>query len=145
MLAQNPKTNAGLRSRWASTRDLPTIAFIRAGVLLRRNGPVTKAFSQRTGPGAIMDKSERPFMLLVSGTPQPPPDCPIFTYNNNPGTCNLQSQSVTYVLNQKCYLCSDHALGTRNPELPTRNPEPLTRSPRFYLLPNSITGMLSAA
>jgi hypothetical protein len=40
MLAQIPKTNGGLWSRLASTRDLPTIAFIRVGPLLRRNGPV---------------------------------------------------------------------------------------------------------
>jgi hypothetical protein len=40
MLSQTRKANAGLWSRLASTRDLPTIAFFRAGSLLRRKGPV---------------------------------------------------------------------------------------------------------
>ena len=47
--------------RWprvAATRDLPTIAFFRAGTLLRRNGPVPGILAPHR-PGAIMDKSGR--------------------------------------------------------------------------------------
>lgn len=47
--------------RWrrvAATRDLPTIAFFRAGVLLRRSVPVPGILATHQ-PGAIMDKSER--------------------------------------------------------------------------------------
>ena len=45
-------------SRVAATRDLPTIAFFRAGPLLRRNGPVPGILAAAR-PGAIMDKSGR--------------------------------------------------------------------------------------
>ena len=38
--------------RVAPTRDLPTIAFFRAGVLLRRVN-LCQAFSQPTGPGRL--------------------------------------------------------------------------------------------
>ena len=38
--------------RLAATRDLPTIAFFRAGVPLRR-GSLSQAFSQPTGPGRL--------------------------------------------------------------------------------------------
>jgi hypothetical protein len=39
-------------------RDLPTIAFIRPALLLRRNGPVPGILAADRA-GAIMDKSER--------------------------------------------------------------------------------------
>jgi len=72
-LTKSRKTNAGLWSSSGSTHDLPTIAFFRAGALLRRNGPV-QAFSQPTGPGAIMDKSGHRFVglsFVVDGIPSP--------------------------------------------------------------------------
>src|SRR6516164_4305108 len=59
------KTNAGRWSRLASTRDLSTIAFFRAGPLLRRNGPVP-GIQSRHRPGAIMDKSGRHFVATHS-------------------------------------------------------------------------------
>jgi hypothetical protein len=52
-----------LVARWgrlAATRDLPTIAFFRADVLLRRSVPVPGILAAHR-PGAIMDKSGRPF------------------------------------------------------------------------------------
>ena len=57
-------------SRVAATRDLPTIAFIRAGVtsassvepLLRRSVPVPGILATHR-PGAIMDKSGRQFVV----------------------------------------------------------------------------------
>ena len=58
--ARARKTDAELRSRSAATRDLPTIAFFRAGPLLRRNGPVPGVLTAAR-PGAIMDKSGRHF------------------------------------------------------------------------------------
>src|SRR5262249_12647497 len=61
LIARARKTDAGLRRRPAATRDLPTIAFFRAGPLLRRNGPVT-AILAAARPGAIMDKSGRRFV-----------------------------------------------------------------------------------
>ncbi len=48
-------------SRVAATRDLPTIAFFRAGVLLRRSVPVPGILATHR-PGAIMDKSRRQFV-----------------------------------------------------------------------------------
>jgi hypothetical protein len=123
MLAPTPKTNAGLRSRLASTRDLPTIAFFRAAALLRRNGPVPGILAAHR-PGAIMDKSERPFCGSVWVPPKPQIDPRYFTHANKPKTCNLQAQSVTYVLNQKCYLCSDCATAPTPSEPRTPNPEP---------------------
>ena len=60
VIARIKKTDVGLWSRLASTRDLPTIAFCRAGPLLRRNGPVPGILAAHR-PGAIMDKSGRPF------------------------------------------------------------------------------------
>jgi hypothetical protein len=51
--------------RVAPTRDLPTIAFIRAGVLLRRGGPVPGILATHR-PGALMDKSGRHFAVLLS-------------------------------------------------------------------------------
>ena len=45
-------------TRVAATRDLPTIAFFRAGVLLRRSVPVPGILATHR-PGAIMDKSGR--------------------------------------------------------------------------------------
>ena len=47
-----------LEERVASTRDLPTIAFFRAGGLLRRNVPVPGILAAPR-PGATMDKSGR--------------------------------------------------------------------------------------
>jgi hypothetical protein len=55
-------------ARWrrvAATRDLPTIAFFRAGVLLRRSVPVPGILATHQ-PGAIMDKSGRPFVARSS-------------------------------------------------------------------------------
>src|SRR5215472_3029708 len=106
MLAPTRKTNAGFWGRLASTRDLPTIAFFRAGPLLRRNGPVPGILAAYR-PGAIADKSGRPFCCSFWVPPNPQIDTRYFTHANNPETCNLQPQSATYVLNQKCYLCSD--------------------------------------
>jgi hypothetical protein len=57
-LPKPEKTNDGRWSRSGSTRDLPTIAFFRAGTLLRRNGPVPGILAAHR-PGAIMDKSRR--------------------------------------------------------------------------------------
>ena len=54
--------------RWprvAATRDLPTIAFFRAGVLLRRSVPVPGILATHQ-PGAIMDKSGRHFVGPIS-------------------------------------------------------------------------------
>jgi hypothetical protein len=48
-------------TRVAATRDLPTIAFFRAGVLLRRSVPVPGILATHR-PGAIMDKSGRQFL-----------------------------------------------------------------------------------
>jgi hypothetical protein len=61
VIARIKKTNVGLWSRLVSTRDLPTIAFFRAGPLLRRNGPVPGILAAAR-PGAIMDKSGRHFV-----------------------------------------------------------------------------------
>jgi len=55
------ETDAGLRSRPAATRDLPTIACFRAGPLLRRSEPVPGILAAAR-PGAIMDKSGRHFV-----------------------------------------------------------------------------------
>ena len=55
-----------LWTRVAPTRDLPTIAFIRAGALLRRGGPVPGILATHR-PGAIMDKSGRHFVARYSG------------------------------------------------------------------------------
>ena len=49
-------------SRVAATRDLPAIAFFRAGVLLRRSVPVPGILATHR-PGAIMDKSGRQFVV----------------------------------------------------------------------------------
>jgi len=61
LIGRARKTNVGLRSRPAATRDLPTIAFFRAGPLLRRDGPVPGILAAAR-PGAIMDKSGRHFV-----------------------------------------------------------------------------------
>jgi hypothetical protein len=62
ILAKARKTNAGRWSRSGSTGDLPTIAFIRAGPLLRRKGPVPGILAAHR-PGAIMDKSGHRFVV----------------------------------------------------------------------------------
>jgi|HubBroStandDraft_6_1064221.scaffolds.fasta_scaffold253124_2 hypothetical protein len=54
-----------LCSRVAATRDLPTIAYFRAGVLLRRSVPVPGILATHR-PGAIMDKSGRHFVVRHS-------------------------------------------------------------------------------
>jgi hypothetical protein len=61
LIGRARKTDAGLRSRPVATRDLPTIAFFRAGPLLRRDGPVPGILAAAR-PGAIMDKSGRHFV-----------------------------------------------------------------------------------
>jgi hypothetical protein len=58
IIAKATKTTAGRWRRSGSTRDLPTIAFFRAGTLLRRNGPLPGILAAHR-PGAIMDKSGR--------------------------------------------------------------------------------------
>src|ERR1700719_1449934 len=60
-IAKAKKTNDRRWSRVASTGDLPTIAFFRAGVLLRRSVPVPGILATHR-PGAIMDKSGRQFV-----------------------------------------------------------------------------------
>ena len=52
-------------TRVAATRDLPTIAFFRAGVLLRRSVPVPGILATHR-PGTIMDKSGRQFVVRSS-------------------------------------------------------------------------------
>jgi hypothetical protein len=51
-----------------SQKTLPTIAFFRAGPLLRRNGPVPGILAAHR-PGAIMDKSGRRFVGGLKATP----------------------------------------------------------------------------
>src|SRR5260221_1202580 len=58
LIAKARKTNEGRWSRSGSTSALPTIAFFRAGTLLRRHGPVPGILAAHR-PGAIMDKSGR--------------------------------------------------------------------------------------
>src|SRR6516164_4285467 len=60
---QNHKDKRWVCSRSGSTRDLPTIALLRAGTLLRRNGPVGILAAHR--PGAIVDKSRRRFVIRL--------------------------------------------------------------------------------
>ena len=67
VIARATKTDAGLRSELAETRDLPTIAFFRAGPLLRRNGPVPGILAAAR-PGAIMDKSGRHLQQPMSAS-----------------------------------------------------------------------------
>src|SRR6202043_4188236 len=62
IIAKAPKTNDRRWSRVAATRDLPTIAFFRAGVLLRRSVPVPGILATHR-PVAIMDKSGRQFVV----------------------------------------------------------------------------------
>ena len=62
VLTKAIKTDLGLRKRPAPMRDLPTIAFFRAGVLLRRSVPVPGILATHR-PGAIMDKSGRQFVV----------------------------------------------------------------------------------
>jgi hypothetical protein len=61
-LGGRKKTNLGLRTAPAPMRDLPTIAFFRAGALLRRHEPVPGILAARRS-GAIMDKSARPRLI----------------------------------------------------------------------------------
>jgi hypothetical protein len=53
----------GLRSGLVAIRDLPTIAFFRAGPLLRHNGPVPGILAAARS-AAIMDKSGRHFVAI---------------------------------------------------------------------------------
>ena len=69
---QHPRgLKAILGARWrrvAATRDLPIRrrrTFLRAGVLLRRGGPVPGILATHR-PGALMDKSERHFVARYS-------------------------------------------------------------------------------
>jgi len=64
IIAKARKTNDGRWRRSGSTRDLPTIAFFRAGTLLRRHGPVPGILAPHR-PGAIMDKSGRRFVVRL--------------------------------------------------------------------------------
>jgi hypothetical protein len=57
------RTRGGAGAQVASTRDLPTIAFFRAGVLLRRSVPVP-GILENPPPGALMDKSGRQFVVV---------------------------------------------------------------------------------
>ena len=61
IIAKARKTTDRRWSTVAATRDLPTIAFFRAGVLLRRSVPVPGILATHR-PGAIMDKSGRQFV-----------------------------------------------------------------------------------
>jgi hypothetical protein len=70
IITKTTKTNAGRWSRSGSTRDLPTIAFFRAGTLLRRNGPVPGILAAHR-PGAIMDKSGRRFIVRLGQATDP--------------------------------------------------------------------------
>src|SRR5215472_6074964 len=83
LIGRARKTDAGLWSRLASTRDLPTIAFFRAGPLLRRNGPVPGILAAYR-PGAIVDKSGRPFRCSFWVPPNPPDRYPIFYIRQQP-------------------------------------------------------------
>jgi hypothetical protein len=69
------KTNDGRWSRSGSTRDLPTIAFFRAGTLLRRNEPVPGILAAHR-PGAIMEKSGRRFVVRLGQGSQGPAKMP---------------------------------------------------------------------
>src|SRR6516225_6528666 len=93
---ENPKGKRWAWSRLASTRDLSTIAFFRAGWLLRRNGPVPGILAAHQ-PGAIMDKSERPFCRSFWVPPKTQDRYPIFYTSDQP--INM------YPANPKCYLC----------------------------------------
>ena len=105
-MAKARKTNHQRWSPVASMRDLPTIAFFRAGVLLRRDVPVPGILATHR-PGAIMDKSGRQFLGRFGLARRQ--QLRILKHQQN-------SNSVTYVLNQKCYLCPDCAGRTPNPE-----------------------------
>ena len=72
-------------TRVAATRDLPTIAFFRAGVLLRRSVPVPGILATHR-PGAIMDKSGR--ILL-------------------PNTSSQMTESNHELNSYECYRCPD--------------------------------------
>jgi hypothetical protein len=62
-------------TRVAATRDLPTIAFFRAGALLRRSVPVPGILAAHR-PGATMDKSGRHFVARSGLGDGPPPWSP---------------------------------------------------------------------
>src|SRR3981081_836421 len=71
IIAKARKTNDGRWSRSGSTRDLPTIAFFRAGTLLRRNGPVPGILAAHR-PGAIMESVRRFVVRLGQGATRTP-------------------------------------------------------------------------
>ena len=110
---KTPKANAGLGVGWLQLATYPQSPF---------SGPVGccdvtdlyQAFSQRTSPGRLWISLSARFVARFGYPPRPKIDTRYFTPANNPKTCNLQPQSVTYVLNQKCYLCSDCADGIQN-------------------------------
>src|SRR6516162_11003313 len=109
---KTPKTNAGLGVGWLQLATYPQSP---------SSGPVGccdvtdlyQAFSQRTGPGRLWISLSARFVARFGYPPRPKIDTRHFTQANNPKTCNLQPPSVTYVLNQKCYLCSDCASEVR--------------------------------
>ena len=61
IIAKVRKTTDRRWSPVAATRDLPTVAFFRAGALLRRSVPVPGILAAHR-PGATMDKSGRQFI-----------------------------------------------------------------------------------
>src|ERR1700675_186899 len=69
IIAKAPKTNDRRWSRVDATRDLPTIAFIRGDVLLRRRVPVPGILAAHW-PGAIIDKSGRQFVVRSNSSGQ---------------------------------------------------------------------------
>ena len=104
---QSQRQTLGPGAVWLQFATYPQLPFFRAGSLLRRSGPVPGILAAPR-PGAIVDKSERPFRCSCSGTPKHPDQSPIFTQANNLKTCNLKRKSVTYVLTapDSCLLSS---------------------------------------
>jgi hypothetical protein len=62
-----PKHKSWAPLELGAMRDLSTIAFFRAGALLRRNGPVPGILAARR-LGAIMDKSGRRSVATIHQT-----------------------------------------------------------------------------
>jgi len=123
---KTPKANAGLGVGWLQLATYPQSPF---------SGPVGccdvtdlyQAFSQRTSPGRLWISLSARFVARFGYPPRPKIDTRYFTPANNPKTCNLQPQSVTYVLNLLCYLCSDCAPQSPNGEWRTVNGERVNR------------------
>ena len=100
------KTNAGRWSSSGSTRDLPTIAFIRAAVLLRRNGPVPGILAAHR-PGAIMDKSGRRFVRW-------PPKKHQKTDTNTPSVKNTPSRTPNAFAELDAHNCEVFAVSRQS-------------------------------